>query len=167
MGPIGVVFAGWPDTGQWQFGQYDPVCGMCPPVSKRPSSKDIRLRSSSVSYSPDGQTLASGSLNNTIRMWDVSTGQQKALLEGHTENVKSVSFSPDGETLASGSSDETIRMWDVSTGQQKAVLEGHTDFVHSVSYSPDGQTLASGSCGQYGSFVGCDHRSAKGRLRRT
>ena len=99
----------------------------------------------SVSFSPDGQTLASASGDETVRLWEVATGQQKATLEGHTGYVKSVSFSPDGQTLASASSDWTVRLWAVATGQQKATLEGHTSPVSSVSFSPDGQTLASAS----------------------
>ena len=99
----------------------------------------------SVSFSPDGQTLASGSRDRTIRLWDVETGEHKKTLQGHTGSVYSVSFSPDGQTLASGSLDDTIRLWDVETGEHKKTLQGHTNSVYSVSFSPDGQTLASGS----------------------
>ena len=99
----------------------------------------------SVSFSPDGQTLASGSWDRTVRLWEVASGQEKATLQGHTNWVTSVSFSPDGQTLASGSRDETVRLWEVASGQEKATLEGHTKWVTSVSFSPDGQTLASGS----------------------
>ena len=99
----------------------------------------------SVSFSPDGSTLASGSWDNTVRLWAVATGEAIATLEGHTSWVHSVSFSPDGATLASGSEDGTVRLWAVATGEAIATLEGHTHRVLSVSFSPDGATLASGS----------------------
>jgi WD40 repeat protein len=65
----------------------------------------------SVSYSPDGKTLASGSQDKTIKLWDVKTGKERATLKGHTEIVWSVAYSPDGKTLASGSYDKTIKLW--------------------------------------------------------
>ena len=61
--------------------------------------------------------LASGSIDKTIRLWDVGTGTQIRALKGHTKPVRSVSFSPDGKILTSGSSDKTIRLWDVGTGE--------------------------------------------------
>ncbi|CAD8194024.1 unnamed protein product [Paramecium pentaurelia] len=97
----------------------------------------------SVCISPDGNTLASGSDDQSIRLWDTKTGLQKAKLDGHTNLVMSVCFSPDGNTLASGSYDKSIRLWDVTTGQQQAKLEGHTHNVNSTCFSPDGNTLAS------------------------
>ena len=69
---------------------------------------------SSVSFSPDGSTLASGSWDGTVQLWDVVTGEAIATLEGHTHRVSSVSFSPDGATLASGALDGTILLWDVA-----------------------------------------------------
>ena len=78
----------------------------------------------SVSFSPDGQTLASGSFAE-IRLWDTTTGTHKLMLKGHIGYVYSVSFSPDGQTLASGSADETIRLWDVNTGKLKKEIIGH------------------------------------------
>ena len=98
----------------------------------------------SVSFSPDGATLASGSLDGTVRLWDVATGEPIATLGGRESSVSSVSFSADGATLASGSG-RRVQLWAVVTGEAIATLEGHTDWVYSVSFSPDGSTLASGS----------------------
>ena len=68
----------------------------------------------SVVFSPDGKTIASGSTDSTIKLWDVNTGTELRTIEGHSGEVWSVTFSPDGKTLASGSSDKTIKLWDVS-----------------------------------------------------
>ena len=97
-----------------------------------------------VAFSPDRRTLASGSRDRTIRLWDTETGQHKLTLEGHTSGVTCLAFSPDGSTLASGSWDHTIRLWDANTGEPLQTLEEHTDGVRSVVFSPDGRTLASG-----------------------
>ncbi|MEM9266034.1 MAG: TIR domain-containing protein, partial [Cyanobacteria bacterium P01_F01_bin.13] len=72
----------------------------------------------SVGFSPDGKTLVSGSSDNTIKLWDVETGEEIRSFNGHDDDVWSVGFSPDGKTLVSGSSDNTIKLWDVETGEE-------------------------------------------------
>ena len=69
----------------------------------------------SISFSPDGQTIVSGSSDRTIRIWDANTGDLIHTFTGHSDEVISVSFSPDGKTIASGSYDHTIHLWDVNT----------------------------------------------------
>ncbi|MDX2217003.1 MAG: TIR domain-containing protein [Oculatellaceae cyanobacterium bins.114] len=101
----------------------------------------------SVSFSPDGKTIASGSFDNTIKLWDAATGELLNTLEGQHNAVNSISFSPDGKTIASGRGDNTIELWDVATGKLLNTLEGHQNIVRSISFSPDGKTLASGSDG--------------------
>ncbi|RKU25799.1 hypothetical protein C6499_14295 [Candidatus Poribacteria bacterium] len=99
----------------------------------------------SVYFSPDGRTLVSGGLDDTVRLWDVATATLEHTFAGHTDNVFSVYFSPDGRTLASGSADKTVRLWDANTDTLKQILKGHTGQVLSVAFSPNGYTIASGS----------------------
>jgi len=101
----------------------------------------------SVAFAPDGRTLASGSYDKIIKLWNVVTGTELRTLSGHTLEVTSVAFAPDGRTLASCSKDGTIKLWDVMTGNDLRTLSGHTLGVTSVAFAPDGRTLASGGVG--------------------
>ncbi|BAQ59796.1 high-affnity carbon uptake protein Hat/HatR [Geminocystis sp. NIES-3708] len=99
----------------------------------------------SVAFSPDSQYLASGSWDNTIKIWNVNNGKLKQTLTGHSNIVYSVAFSCDGQYLASGSWDKTVKIWNVNNGQLKQTLTGYSNIVYSVAFSPDGSYLASGS----------------------
>ncbi len=112
-----------------------------------------------VAFSPDGKTFASGSNDNTIKLWSVDGGREIKTLSGHTDWVWAVAFSSDKKTLASGSLDKTIKLWNVETGQVIMTLTGRVvgvetppvdglrdrNGVQAVAFSPDGKILASGS----------------------
>ncbi len=99
----------------------------------------------SIAFSPDGQTLASSSSDETVRLWDVATGRHKLTLTGHTRRIGSIAFRPDGSTLAGGGADATVHLWDSVSGAHKAMLTGHIHAISTVAFSPDGKTLASGA----------------------
>jgi WD40 repeat protein len=98
-----------------------------------------------VSFSPDGKMLATASADNTLKLWDTSTGKEIKTLIGHTNSVNGVSFSPNGKMLASASDDNTLKLWNTSTGKEIKTLTGHTNSVKGVSFSPNGKMLASAS----------------------
>lgn len=93
-----------------------------------------------VAISLDGQILASGSNDNTIKLWQLETGKQLRTLgrwfSGHSNIVYTVAFSPDGKLLASGSWDESIKVWQVATGKEICTLTSHGGWINSVAFSP-------------------------------
>ena len=108
-----------------------------------------------IAFSPDGKTFATGGFDNTLRLWDTTTGKTKIIKE-HKGWVESLAFRPDGKTIASGSGDATIRLSDVHTGAEKRAIHlsntqpveenqairGPGKSIVDIAFSPDGKTIA-------------------------
>jgi WD40 repeat protein/tRNA A-37 threonylcarbamoyl transferase component Bud32 len=97
-----------------------------------------------VAMSPNGKVMASSSLDDTVKVWKLSTGELVRTLNGHSRAVNAIAIRPDGEFIASGSDDYTIRLWKISTGEVVHTLKGHSRDVNALVISPDGRILASG-----------------------
>jgi len=122
--------------------------GVCPEEG-REAAEPLELYGhwdpvNSVAFRGADDVLATGSYDRTIKLWDPSTGEERATLTGHTRSVTSVAWSPDGRILASASGDGTVRLWDAATGREIRKLEDHWGWVFAVAFSPDGKTVASG-----------------------
>ena len=98
-----------------------------------------------VAFAPDGQMLASGGFDTTIRLWDVVSLKQSAMLVGHTDVVSGVKFSPNGKELATCSWDGTIRIWSNNAENERLVIRGHRKEVQHIAYHPTGYWLVSSS----------------------
>ena len=109
----------------------------------------------SAVFSQDGSSLAGGTKEGRIRIWDTTTGEERKRLIGHANvgtlrrefkavNVWVLAFSPDGKMIASGSKDKTVQLWDIEKDKKLATLETHEGWITALAFSADGKTLASG-----------------------
>ncbi len=97
-----------------------------------------------VAFSPDGATVASGSTDDTVKLWDARTGQQRLSIPAGLKGLLAVAFSPDGTRLAGCGNSNTVAVWDPRTGRQLLSVQGHTERIFGIAWSPDGKRLAGG-----------------------
>jgi uncharacterized caspase-like protein/tricorn protease-like protein len=99
----------------------------------------------SVAFSPDGRQILSGSLDDTLRQWEVKSGTQTLEFKGHAGSVRSVAFAPDGRGALAGGTDKVLHLWDATSGASIRVFKGHSDYIRSVAFARSGQYVLSGS----------------------
>lgn len=98
-----------------------------------------------LSYSSDGRELVSGSLDGSVRIWNLDAGKERVVFSGLPKGIKALAVSPGGNTVALGLPDKRIALWSLESGRETAVLMGHADIVDCLAFSPDGRLLASGA----------------------
>ncbi|MBD1867134.1 WD40 repeat domain-containing protein [Cyanobacteria bacterium FACHB-471] len=100
-----------------------------------------------IAFTPDGETVAAGMSDRTVKLWNARTGEAIRTLSGHQYAVHAIAISPDGQTLASGSSDLTVKLWNLNTGEVRRTLslgmQPGQDKIQTVAFSLDGQSLVS------------------------
>ncbi|MGH9455788.1 MAG: WD40 repeat domain-containing protein, partial [Terriglobia bacterium] len=98
-----------------------------------------------VAVTPDGKQAVSASWDNTLKVWDLTSGKELRTLTGHTGWVTAVAVTPDGKQAISGSEDKTLKVWDLASGKELRTLTGHTGAVTAVAVTPDGKQAVSAS----------------------
>ncbi|WP_414754712.1 hypothetical protein, partial [Anabaena sp. CCY 9910] len=98
-----------------------------------------------VAVTPNGKQVISGSKDNTLKVWNLETGEEQFTLIGHTESVNAIAVTPDGKRVISGSSDHTLKIWDLATGNELFTFSGHRTQVVALTVTPDSKWVISAS----------------------
>jgi WD40 repeat protein len=116
-------------------------------VARGPIHAQVDQVALELAFSPDSRRLAAGGAENTVKIWDVPTGQELQTLRGHSGEVWLAAFSPDpdGRWVASAGEDSTVKVWDSHAGTLVRSFRGHTGYIHDLAFSPDGRRLVSAS----------------------
>lgn len=109
------------------------------PIATIHGHKDAIL---SVAFSPDGSTIATGSYDKLVKLWDAATGKELRTLKEHSDAVYSVAFLPDGKQLVSGAGDRTLKIWEAQSGKRLFTISDALDAIYAVTVHPSGSKLA-------------------------
>lgn len=105
---------------------------------------DHKLHVSTADFSPNGKYIVTGSVDETAKLWDLSSGKLIRTIEDHTDHVATVNFSPNGKYIATGSKDNSTILWNTKTGKRVFQLKGHKGDIVAVAFSPDEQKIFTG-----------------------
>ena len=122
---------------------WDEICALLPRKGLQSAWEEASLEGHAdpvlcIAVSADGGRALSGSMDGTVRLWDLGARQLLAVFEGHESTVSAVAFTADGRRAVSASWDRTLRVWDLASGQTHRTLSGHTEYVAGLALSPDG-----------------------------